>query len=56
MHFTSRRGFEEFGAETLVMVADPNYFAINLYRAVGFSSTETQLQVERPPSPGTPSV
>ncbi len=31
------------------MVADPNYFAIDLYRAAGFTSTETQLQIERPP-------
>jgi hypothetical protein len=30
------------------MVADPNYFTIDLYRAIGFAPTETQLQIERP--------
>jgi hypothetical protein len=34
------------------MVADPNYFAIDLYRAVGFAATETQLQIERSPAGG----
>lgn len=34
------------------MVADPNYFAIDLYRAVGFTATETQLQIERSPTGG----
>ncbi len=50
VHFTSRYGFEHLGARTLVMVADPNYFAIDLYRAVGFQATETQLQIERAPA------
>jgi ribosomal protein S18 acetylase RimI-like enzyme len=50
VHFASVYGFDELGARTLVMVADPNYFAIDLYRAVGFAETEVQLQVERPPS------
>ncbi len=49
VHHAGRYGFTEFGARTLVMVADPNYFAIDLYRAVGFAPTETQLQIERPP-------
>jgi ribosomal protein S18 acetylase RimI-like enzyme len=40
-------GFEELGAATLVIVADPTYVAINLYRALGFERTETQLIVER---------
>ncbi len=43
----SRFGLGTLGAHTLVMVADPSYFAIDLYRAVGFAATETQLQVER---------
>ncbi|MGH3827388.1 MAG: GNAT family N-acetyltransferase [Pseudonocardiaceae bacterium] len=46
----SRYGFGELGARTLVIVADPNCFAIDLYRAVGFAATETQLQVERSPA------
>lgn len=50
VHYASRWGFDELGAHTLVMVADPDYFAIDLYRAVGFEPTETQLQAEqRPP-------
>ena len=46
----SRYGLGELGAETLVMVADPDYFAIDLYRSVGFDDTERQLQAERPPT------
>ena len=37
----------ELGASTLVMVADPDYLAIRVYRSVGFETTEAQLQVER---------
>jgi ribosomal protein S18 acetylase RimI-like enzyme len=50
VHHVSDYGFSELGAHTLVMVADPDYFAIDLYRSVGFGATETQLQVERPPA------
>jgi len=46
VHHVSRHGFDHLGARTLVMVADPGYFAIDLYRAVGFDATESQLQVE----------
>jgi ribosomal protein S18 acetylase RimI-like enzyme len=46
----SRFGFEALEAHTLVMVADPNYFAIDLYRALGFEATQAQLQIERPPA------
>jgi GNAT superfamily N-acetyltransferase len=31
-------------AQTLVIVADPDYLAIRIYRAVGFADAETQLQ------------
>jgi ribosomal protein S18 acetylase RimI-like enzyme len=51
VYHVSRYGFEVLQASTLVMVADPNYFAIELYRSVGFVASETQLQVERPPAP-----
>jgi hypothetical protein len=34
---------------TLVMVADPDYLAVRVYRSVGFVDGETQLQAERPP-------
>jgi ribosomal protein S18 acetylase RimI-like enzyme len=50
VHEVSRFGFEDLGAETLVMVADPDYLAIRVYRAVGFADTETQLGAERKPS------
>ncbi len=49
VHHTSTYGFSELGATTLVMVADPEYLAIRVYRSVGFAATQTQLQAERPP-------
>lgn len=36
------------GARTLVIVADPDYHAIDLYRALGFVDSEAQVQLERP--------
>jgi ribosomal protein S18 acetylase RimI-like enzyme len=50
VHHVSRYGFDELGAHTLVMVADPDYLAIRVYRSVGFAETESMLQVERPPA------
>jgi ribosomal protein S18 acetylase RimI-like enzyme len=50
VHRVSRYGFDELGAHTLVMVADPEYLAIRVYRSVGFADTQRQLQVERKPS------
>jgi hypothetical protein len=32
------------------MVADPEYLAIRIYRAVGFKDSETQLQFVMPPA------
>ena len=49
VHHASRYGFEELGVGTLVMVADPDYLAIRVYRAVGFTDSETQLQATRKP-------
>ena len=49
VHHVSQYGFGEMGATTLVMVADPEYSAIRLYRSVGFADGESQLQAERPP-------
>jgi ribosomal protein S18 acetylase RimI-like enzyme len=37
------------GAATLVIVADPEYQAIGIYRALGFAERETQVQLTRPP-------
>ncbi len=50
VHAASRYGFDELGARTLVMVADPEYLAIRIYRSVGFTASETQLAALRPPS------
>lgn len=46
--FVSRYGFGTLGARTLVMVADPGYHAIDLYRSLGFAVRESQLQAELP--------
>jgi ribosomal protein S18 acetylase RimI-like enzyme len=47
VHHASRHGFDTLGAGTLVMVADPDYLAIRIYRSVGFSETERQSQVQQ---------
>jgi ribosomal protein S18 acetylase RimI-like enzyme len=49
VHHVSRYGFTALGARTLVMVADPGYSAIRVYRSVGFTDGESQLQAERSP-------
>lgn len=49
VHHVSRYGFAALRARTLVMVADPDYLAIRIYRSVGFAETESMLQAERPP-------
>jgi predicted GNAT family acetyltransferase len=54
VHRVSRYGFDELGADTLVMVADPDYLAIRIYRSVGFADTERQLQAERKPASSAP--
>jgi ribosomal protein S18 acetylase RimI-like enzyme len=41
---------EQFGAETLVIVADPEYVAIDLYRGLGFLDAERQVQLQRAPA------
>lgn len=47
VHRVARYGFDEMGAFTLVMVADPDYLAIRIYRSVGFAGTETQTQLDQ---------
>jgi ribosomal protein S18 acetylase RimI-like enzyme len=39
----------EAGAETLVIVADPAYHAIGLYRSAGFDDRETKVELTRRP-------
>ncbi|HEY4568196.1 MAG TPA: GNAT family N-acetyltransferase [Kribbella sp.] len=50
VHRASTYGLTEGGARTLVMVADPDYLAIRIYRALGFTDSETQLQCTLPPA------
>ncbi|HWE53876.1 MAG TPA: GNAT family N-acetyltransferase [Acidimicrobiales bacterium] len=52
VHHAGRVGLTEWGAKTLVMVADPDYFAIDLYRSLGFVTAESQLQIARRPPGG----
>jgi len=40
---------ERFGVSTLVILADPGYVAIDLYRNLGFVDRETQVQLQRAP-------
>jgi RimJ/RimL family protein N-acetyltransferase len=49
VHRVAAYGFDEVGARTLVMVADPDYLAIRVYRSVGFADTETQTLLEQRP-------
>lgn len=49
VHRVAAHGFDELGARTLVMVADPGYLAIRVYRSVGFADTETQTLLEQRP-------
>ena len=49
VHHAGRAALEQ-GTRTLVIVADPGYHAIGLYRSLGFDDTETQVQLTRPPS------
>ncbi|MGI8644758.1 MAG: GNAT family N-acetyltransferase [Nocardioides sp.] len=59
VHRVGSYALEERGAETLVMVADPDYLAIRIYRSVGFNDTEVQAQLQQhgrgPATPGTSS-
>ena len=50
VHHVSGFGFGELGAQTLVMVADPDYLAVRVYRSVGFADGESQLQADRAPA------
>ena len=49
VHHVAGYGFAELGAETLVMVADPNDDAIRVYGTVGFTATESALDAELAP-------
>jgi ribosomal protein S18 acetylase RimI-like enzyme len=47
-----RYALAELAAERLVIVADPGYHAIRIYRSTGFADAETQLQLQREPGAG----
>ncbi len=50
VHAASRHGLETMGLRSLVMVADPQYSAIRIYRALGFRDSERQLKGHRLPA------
>jgi GNAT superfamily N-acetyltransferase len=50
VHRAGRYGLDTLGARTLVMVADPGYSAIRIYRSVGFADRETQVTLQREPA------
>ncbi|MGW3661060.1 GNAT family N-acetyltransferase [Streptomyces sp. NPDC005151] len=52
VHQAGHWGLHQLGAHTLVIVADPGYHAIRLYRALGFADAEHQVQLSRPPASG----
>jgi len=47
VHRVASYAFDERGARTLVMVADPEYLAVRVYRSVGFDDTEVQSQLQQ---------
>ena len=49
LHAAARAATDEFGATTLVIVAESDYHAIDLYRRLGFADTERQVQLQRAP-------
>jgi len=53
VHHVSTYGFDQIGATTLVMVADPGYLAIDIYRSLGFTASESQIELERAPQGAT---
>jgi GNAT superfamily N-acetyltransferase len=52
VYHAGRYGLDTLGARTLVMVADPGYSAIRIYRSVGFADRETQVSLQREPPAG----
>jgi GNAT superfamily N-acetyltransferase len=50
VYHAGRYGLDVLGARTLVMVADPGYSAIRIYRSVGFADRETQVALQHEPA------
>ena len=48
VHYAARVGLDDWGLDTLVMVADPEYHAARIYESLGFEVVERQMGLERP--------
>ena len=48
VHHASLVGIRDYAMRELVMVADPDYAAIRIYRSLGFTDSETQVGLARP--------
>lgn len=48
VHHASLVGLQDFAIHDLVMVADPDYTAIRVYRSLGFADSEIQVGLARP--------
>ena len=48
VHHASMVGLLDWGIRDLVMVADPDYAAIRIYRLLGFADSEIQIGLARP--------
>ncbi|MBV8932167.1 MAG: hypothetical protein JO285_06415, partial [Kutzneria sp.] len=56
VYTAGRYAMDRLGARMSVIVADPGYVSIRVYRSVGFADEETQVRVQRrqpvpPPAP-----
>ncbi len=51
LYEASRWGADALGVARLVICADPEYHALRLYEALGFSVIEQQVQLQRAPAP-----
>jgi GNAT superfamily N-acetyltransferase len=47
VHHVARYGLEKMNADTLVMVADPEYHAARIYESVGFTASEKQFGFQK---------
>lgn len=54
VHHAAEVAFARFGAESLVMVADPDYHAARIYESVGFAPTERLVAAYKRPVRGEP--
>ena len=50
VHYAGQTALRDGGATRLVIVADPEYHAIGIYRSLGFVETETTVQLTRRPA------